>query len=260
CWRAADLFLLGDSGANIALTELRLRADTLRCRSVLFIVRAIEVMQAIRAGQLEHAERAAADCYTLGTEVGDADALPYYGAHLAAIRVFQGRETELADLATSLSSSPELTERDRAFAAAAALFALRRGDTHQARAVLEGIRRDGLDSIVSTSSWLLTMQAVSEISAIVNDADIAEAVYNALLPYAELPIMASLAVVCFGSAHRPLAIAALTRGKIDLAIEHLESAIAANARLGHRPARVQTQAELALALLRRGRSDDVSRG
>jgi hypothetical protein len=259
CWRAVDLFWLGDPSASAALVELRLRADTLRCRSILFIVRAMEVMLAIRAGQFLHAEQAAASCYELGMDVGDADALAYYGAHLAAVRLFQGREAELADLVASIATSPTLTERDRAFSSAAALFALRSGHPHQARAVLEGLRRDGFHSIVPSSSWLLTMQAVSELAAELKDEQNAQAAYDMLLPYAELPIMASLAVVCFGSTHRPLAIAALTCGKVHLAIEHLVAAVAANEQLGHRPATIQARAELALALRRRSEPGDEQR-
>src|SRR5712691_9472494 len=62
CWRAADLFLLGEPTARAALAELRLRADVLQCRSILFIVRAIEVMLTIRAGQFAQAEEAASAC------------------------------------------------------------------------------------------------------------------------------------------------------------------------------------------------------
>jgi tetratricopeptide (TPR) repeat protein len=260
CWRAVDLFLLGDSSAHLALTELRLRADTLRCQSILFIVRSIEVMLAIRAGQFMQAEQAATACYELGVEVGDADALAYYGAHLACIRTFQGREAELADLAGSIATSPTLTERDRSFSSAAALFALRNGHPHQAHALLKGLRRDGLHSIVPTSAWLLTMLGVVELAVALGDVQNAQAAYDALAPYAELPIMASLAVVCFGSVHRPLALAALTCGKIDLAIKHFNAAVAANERLGHRPAAIQTRAELALALLQRAGTGDGRRG
>lgn len=260
CWRAVDLFLLGDPAANTALAELRLRADTIRCQSILFIVRAMEVMLAVRAGQFTQAEQLATACYELGSEVGDADALAYYGAHLAGIRVFQGREAELADLAASIATSPTLTERDRVFSSAAALFALRGGHPHQARVMLEGLKRDGLCSIVPTSAWLLTMLAVVELAAALKDSQTAQAAYDALAPYAELPIMASLAVVCFGSVHRPLALAALTCGKIDLAIEHFTAAVKANERLGHRPAAIQARADLALALLQRAGTSDERRG
>ena len=145
CWRAADLFLLGEPGAEAALAELRLRADALQCRSILFMVRAMEVMLTIRAGQFAQAEEVASACFALGNEVGDVDALAYYGAHLVAIRTFQGREAELADLAASIATSPTLIERECAFGFAAALFALRAGQPQQAQALLERLNRDGLE-------------------------------------------------------------------------------------------------------------------
>jgi hypothetical protein len=260
CWRAVDLFLLGDANAGAALAQLRLRADALRCSSILFIVRAMEVMLAIRAGQFAQAEAAASACFELGTEVGDADALAYYGSHLAAIRVFQGRETELTDLAASIATSPTLTERNVAFSFAAALFALRAGDPQEAHAILAGLEHNGLPSIPPSSSWLVAMSAVVELAAALQDQKHAQAAYDALLPYAELPLMASLAVVCFGSVHRPLGVAALTCGKLDLAIAHFLAAVTTSERLGHRPAAVQARAELALAYLRRAGNGDVQRG
>jgi tetratricopeptide (TPR) repeat protein len=260
CWRTVDLFLLGDPSAGIALEELRLRADTLRCRSILFIVRAMEVMLAIRGGRFDEAEEAATACFELGGEVGDADALAYRGAHLCAIRFFQGREAELADLVSSIATSPTLIEqRERAFGAAATLFALRAGRPEPAHALLERVRRNGLASIPFSSSWLLTMLVLVELASALGDGEIAEAAHNRLLPYADLPIIASLAVVCFGSVRRALGAAALACGKLDLAIEHFTGALAANERWGHRPAVALVKAELGLALLRRGGSDDVPR-
>jgi tetratricopeptide (TPR) repeat protein len=260
CWRAADLFLLGEPTAEAALAELRLRADALQCRSILFIVRAIEIMLTIRAGQFAQAEEAASACFALGNEVGDVDALAYYGAHLVAIRTFQGREAELADLAASIATSPTLIERECAFGCAAALFALRAGRPQQAQALLERLKRDGLETIPPSSSWLLAILAVVELAATLDDNNMAQAAYDTLLPYAELPIMASLAVVCFGSVHRALGVAALTCGKLDLAVTHLQAAVAASTRLGHRPAALQARAELGIAYVQRGEAGDAQRG
>ncbi len=257
CWRAADLFLLGDPAAVAALEELRVRADALRCRSVLFIVRGMEVMLAIRAAEFEKAETAAAGCFALGSEVGDADALGYHGGHLSAIRFFQGREAQLADLTASIATSPTLTGRERAFSAAAALFALRAGRPQAGLALLKRLSGSGIASIPVSSSWLPTLLSVAELAFALDDERCAQAAYDALLPYAELPVMGSLlAIVCFGSVHRPLGLAALTCGKVDLAVEHLGAALAANEELGHRPAAIQAQAELGLARLRRAKGDD----
>jgi tetratricopeptide (TPR) repeat protein len=260
CWRAADLFLLGDHTAEAALAELRLRADALQCRSILFMVRAMEVMLAIRAGQFAQAEEAASACFALGQEVGDVDALAYYGAHLVAIRTFQGREAELTDLVASIATSPTLIERECAFGFAAALFALRAGRPQQAQALLARLQGDRLDTIPASSSWLLAMLAVVELATSLGDSTIAQAAYDALLPYAELPIMASLAVVCFGSVQRALGVAALTCRRYDLAIEHLRTAVAASMRLGHQPAAIQARAELGLAYLQRHNAGDLPRG
>ena len=77
--------------------------------------------------------------------MGDVDALAYHGGQLAAIRVFQGREAELADLAASIAASPTLIpERERSFALAAALFALRAGRPDAAPAALDQLAREGL--------------------------------------------------------------------------------------------------------------------
>ena len=261
CWRAADLFLAGDLRAEAALEELRLRADALQCGSVLFIVRAIDVMRAIRAGRFAEAEAEATACYAFGLEVGDADALAYHGAQLAAIRVFQGREAELADLAASIAASPTLIlERERAFALAAALFALRAGRSGPARAVLAQLARDGIGSLPPSSGWLTSMLAVIEIAAALDDAVVARAAYDALLPFAELPVMASLAMVCLGPTQRPLGLAALTCGEHDRAVEHFAAAVSAAERSGHRPAAIRARADLGLALIRRAAEGDVERG
>jgi hypothetical protein len=257
CWRAADLFLVGDPAAVRALEELKIRADAVNCRSVLFIVRCLEVMLAIRAGEFEKAEAAAAACFALGTEVGDADALAFHGAHLSAIRLFQGREAELADMAATIASSPTLTGQERAFSSGATLFAARAGRPQAGLALLERLSRDGLGSIPPSSSWLVSLLGVVELAYTFHDEGCAQAAYDALLPYADLPVMGSLlAIVCFGSVHRPLALAALTCGKVDLAVEHFAAALAANEQLGHRPAAIQAQAELGLARLRRSKGDD----
>jgi hypothetical protein len=261
CWRAVDLFQLGHSRAPAALEELRVRAELLGCRSLLFAARAIEVMLAIRAGDFARAETDAAACAALGREVGDADALAYHGAHLAAIRYFQGREGELAGMAASIAASPTLIEpRERSFMAAAVLFASRAGNPGPGRALLDRLAHDGLGTIPASNSWLTTVACIAELALLLDDVAGAQAAYGELLRYASMPIIASIAVVCFGSAHRPLALAALACGNLDLAIEHFGQAVTANDALGHRPAAIVCRAELGLARLRRRRTGDEAAG
>ena len=262
CWRAADLLLAGDTRGPVAVEELRMRAEALQCRSILFAVRAMQVMLEIRSGRLADAEAAAQGCYAFGMEVGDVDALAYYGGQLSAIRVFQGREAELSEMAASIAESPTLIhERERSFVFAAALCALRGGNPARAQTALEQFMTESDGGLSRSSSWLTSMLAVVELAAAMNHAAAARRAYDALLPFADRPVMGSLlAVVCFGSTYRLLGVAASTCGEYDRAVEHQAAAIAANERLGHRPAAIQARAELGLACLARGRGNDHESG
>jgi hypothetical protein len=94
-WRTVDLFLAGDLRAARSLSELREWLEIDRCDALRYLVAALDVTLATRAGRLVEAEQLADACYRLGLDVGDADADAWYGAQLVAIRWLQGREAEL---------------------------------------------------------------------------------------------------------------------------------------------------------------------
>ena len=86
-------------------------------------------------------ERAAAGCYELGCDVGDADAFGFYGAQLVAIRWLQGRGGELLDLLDDLVDSTTVAEPLPAFIAARAALSAACGDELRARAALACLPR-----------------------------------------------------------------------------------------------------------------------
>jgi hypothetical protein len=88
------------------------------------------------------------------------------------------------------------------------------------------------------------------------DAETSRAAYAALVPFADLPVIASLAVACLGSAQHPLGVAALTIGDTDAAVHHLGAALKANQSLGHLPAAALSRHRLAQALSQRGLEPD----
>ena len=248
CWRAVDLFHLGDPAAERALTELRGRAGAVRSRSALYVVAVLDVMLLLRAGRLDEAEDAAAVAYKAGVEVGDEDAFAYWAAHLLTVRWLQGRGAELLDLATEAAGSPTLVQAEFTFRATAARLAADAGDVRQARALLARIADGGLAALPLSSTWLMGMLGVVEAARAVGAADVAREAYDLLLPYADLPVMPSVAVVCFGSTHRALGLAALAAGDRERGLDHLERAVAANDRLGNRPLAACARAELGLAM------------
>ncbi len=254
-WRTVDLLLAGDPAADRSLLELRQRADGLRVEAVVFVVAVIDVMRATRAGRLDDAEGAAARALELGLAAGDVDAVNYYAAHLLAIRWLQDRSSDVLPLARDALDTPTMVAGDPVFAAALAALAADAGGPalEEAQRELDRLVEAGLDTIPLSSNWMATMFCVVEAASVLDDVSAARAAYDLLLPYADLPVMASIAVVCFGPVARVLGKAAVVLGRIDDAIGHLEHAEAVARRIGNRPYLALSRAELGAALLARGR-------
>lgn len=258
-WRTVDLYLAGDPHAERSLTELRQRAHALGVGAVGFVVACMDVMRLIRAGRLDEAEAAAGECLQLGLQVGDADATGCYGAQLLTIRWLQGRDAELAELAIATATSGTLAASEYGMRASIAAVLARGGRRAEARGALDSLLEGGLAALPRSSTWLAAMLAIVEAARLLGDAAVAAEAAGLLRPYAALPVMPSLAVSCFGAASRALGIAALTTGDQEAAVAHLDHAVETNQRWGHRPATAVCRAELAEALLERGRPADVER-
>jgi hypothetical protein len=259
CWRTVDAFHLGDPRATQLLAELRERCDVLGCKSVLYIAESIDVMLLIRAGRLHEAETRAGQCLSLGDEVGDADALGYYGAHLLTIRFIQGRDVELLDTAAEIAASPTLNPAEFSFLATAACLAARAGDAGRARTMLDQVTAPGLAALPQSSTWLIGMLSLADAAHGIGDTGLARQVEDLVEPFAGLPITPSLSVTCLGSAERILALCRLTRGDVDGAVAAFERSVDATRLLGNRPVTAINSADLAAALLAHDAPGDRAR-
>lgn len=257
-WRAVDLFHLGDDGAPRALQELRERAARLANRSVLWLVDAVDVMLCIRSGRLAEAEAMAARCYEAGQALGEVDALAYLTAQMVGIRWVQDRDGEILDRATEVAVSSSVVPSDFALSTSAAVVLARAGRHERARVALARFADGGLAALPRSGTWSMGVVAVVELAAELDDAAVAKDAYDLLLPYADRPVIASLAMLCTGSAERSLGLAALTFGQPNQAVEHFQRAVSANRRLGHRPMVAISLAGLATALRRRGAPGDAA--
>jgi tetratricopeptide (TPR) repeat protein len=251
-WRAVDLFLVGDPAAERALGELSRRADAVQCQAVVYVAKVMDVMLLLRTGRIDEAEAAAATCLALGTSVGDADAVAYYGVHLFAVRTWQAREAEVLDVFEAISRSPEHPRADRSVLAACALMAARAGHLDRAAAILRECATGGLAGLKRSTTWLTCVAALAEAACALGDTDVAAQAHELLLPHADLPVMPSFAVACFGSVRRTLGSTALVLGRPDEAVTHLRAAVEAGERLGNLPARLLARSDLAHALLATG--------
>ncbi|HEY1831078.1 MAG TPA: hypothetical protein VGG38_12635 [Acidimicrobiales bacterium] len=258
CWRTVDLYLKGDHRAGQSLAELRERSDAESCEALSFVSDVLRAMTLARAGHFEEAEMAASRSLERGTAAGDPDAPAYYGAMLGALRWWQGREQEVIGLIREISTSPRLGFNDHVYVAADALLSFTLGDLDCTEEALARLSAVGLQRLPKSSSWLTTQFLVAETAYLLGDAQLAATAGELLAPYAHLPVMPSLAVVCFGSVERALGLCAATSGRMDAAVHHLDAAIRVDRRLGSRPMGVLTEHALAGVLVARGAQGDGS--
>ena len=256
-WQTADAYCEGDPHAGRLLGELKDHLRPRRHLAVGFVVSAIDVMLAIRAGQFGQAEALAAVCARNGAAAGDVDHEWWSGAQLVTIRWYQGRLVELLPMLHDRVHSPVLSAVDNSAVAALAVAAALSGDRPQAASSLAALCGSDLADLPRSSSWLVTMNGIVEAAYLLEEADVATRAYELLRPYADLPMIGSLGITCFGSAQHALGVAALTSRQLDLAIEHLHAAVQHNLALAHWPALVASRQRLAQAYALRGGPQDA---
>jgi hypothetical protein len=259
-WETVDLFWTADTHAHRRLEELRGLLAESDHLAIGFIVSAIEVMLSIRAGRFDDAEKLAAMCADRGAAAGDADTTGWYGAQLGTVRWYQGRIAELVPLLSELGNSPMLSTVDYSAIAGLAVAAATAGDHRLAAGALARLRGHDLANLPRSSSWLMSMYSIVEAANLLGDTETAAQAYALLLPFEQLPVIASLGVTCLGSVRHCLGVASLTTGDVDRAVGHLNVAVRENLAYGHWPAVVLSRMRLGQALmLRDGPRDDTAR-
>jgi hypothetical protein len=256
-WQTADAYCAGDRHAGRLLGELKEHLKPRDHLAVGFVVSAIDVMLAIRAGRFAEAEELAAVCARRGAAAGDVDHDWWAAAQLVTIRWYQGRLAELLPALHERVHSPVLSAVDNSAVAALAVAAALSGDRHQAASSLAALCGTDLAALPRSSAWLVTMNGVVEAAYLLEDADVAARAYELLRPYADLPMIGSLGVTCFGSTQHALGVAMLTTRQPDLAIEHLTAAVNQNLGAAHWPALLVSRQRLAQAHLLRGAPGDA---
>jgi hypothetical protein len=257
-WRTVDMFLDADPHAERSLGELRDLLEQHDHLAVGFVVSAIEVMLAIRAGRFDEAEGLLKVCADRGAAAGDIDVEGWCGGQLVAIRWYQGRLAELLPMLDELVHSPSLSVVDNSFFAALAVAAAAAGDRRKAAGALARLYGEDLADLPRSSTWLVTMSGVVEAAHLLGDAVTAARAYELLSPYGHLPVMVSLGIACFGSVQYALGTAALTTGDAERAVQHLRDAIDRNLAIGHWPAVMMSRLRYAQALAERSGPDDPS--
>ena len=170
-WQTVNAYSEGDPHAGRLLGELRGELGQRPHLAVGFVVSAMDVMLAIRAGRLAEAESLANICARSGAAAGDIDSEWWPGAQLVTIRWYQGRLGELLTMLREQVQCPVLSAVDNSSVAALAVAAALGGDRQTAASSLAVLCGSDLASLPRSSSWLVTMNGIVEAAALLGDAE-----------------------------------------------------------------------------------------
>jgi hypothetical protein len=213
-----------------------------------------QAMRAILGGEFSEAERLADQAFEAAGERAER-AAGIYGVQMFTIRREQGR---LAEVAPILRRFIDENRGDAAWRPGMALIASDLGFHDAARKAFEDLAAGGFAFPIDAKRTL-TLSYLAEVCVRLGDADRAERLYQLLLPYRDLAIIAPVATVCCGSAARYLGMLAATIGDWAAGEEHFTAALAMDERLQAWPWLAHTKHEYALMLRARGRRRDEHR-
>jgi hypothetical protein len=207
----------------------------------------------LRHGRLRDAERAAEAAAKVGVAAGDPTARLRHASQLLTIHWLEGRSVEAAPLLADVAG----TGYGQVVGAVVAAGAAESGDLPGARARLDAVVAAGVDPPARSQRWLTALACMVAAARVLGDADLARRLAGLLAPYADHEVVPAAAVTCLGSVRRWLGLADLAAGDADRAVDHLEAAVTADRRAGNRAIVALDRADLAEALLARGRPGDV---
>jgi hypothetical protein len=248
-WRLIALLEFGRvAEAEAELDRYERTAERLDQPEFLFFARSRRATLATLRGRFDDAERLARAAYDLAVKAGLPDAVNVFGVQLGMVAAARGRNPP--------DAIPELAVQDVPLVIQA-YGLLAAGRREEACALLPvGLGEIDLGWVVGPARSIY-LATVAEVAYQLGDADAARWVRDQLIGYADRFIVAAGAVGCAGAVSRPLGLCALTLEQLDDAVGWLRHAVASNRRIGAAPFLARAQAELAVALRRRGRAGDA---
>jgi tetratricopeptide (TPR) repeat protein len=248
-WRLIALLEFGRvAEAEAELDRYERLAERLGQPEFLFFARSRRATLASLRGRFDDAERLARAAYDLAAKAGLPDAVNVFSAQLGMVAAARGRN--LSD------EMPELAVQDVPLVIQA-YGLLAAGQREQARALLPAGLGEMDPGWVLGPARSIYLAMVAEVAYQLGDADAARWVRDQLIGHADRFIVAAGAVGCAGAVSRPLGLCALTLERLDDAVGWLRHAVASNRLIGAVPFLARAQAELAIALRRRGRAGDA---
>ena len=261
--RATVLLELGDARATALLAALARRARQSRLARVRWLGRSREAMLAVLAGDLDLADRLAADVRRLGDELRIPDVDHVSAGLRAGVDSLRGRPSrELLDSVERLVGRLDVpVTSPRGWMTVMLL-----GEDRPAwvDAYARGALDVDPDDVPRDWMWLRSSVILAELNAAAGDAAACARWYEALAPYQDRTAVAGGSVLFLGAVAHYLGLLAAAGGRPEPARRHLEDAAAVHERLGARPWLLRSRLELARLLRddpdRHDQADELLRG
>jgi len=258
-YRLRDRLELGDvSGLDAELAAVARLAGELRQPQHLWHVPLLRGMRALIDGCFEDAERLAAEALAGGERAQEPVSAMFHAIQDLLLRRLRLNDEDRARLVAMTAQLTELAKNYPTIPAwrcslAATHAAL--GDEAEARAAFEPLAAAGFENLPFDIQWVISLTLLAEAAAFLGDVPRAEQLYELLLPYDGLTVVAGRAAACQGPVARLLGRLAQAAGRADDAERHLRESLALCERMGYRPFIAINRVELARLLLEGGRRE-----
>jgi hypothetical protein len=241
-----DLLERGDRTAVDAQIEA-FTAGARQLRQPLYVWQATvwRAMTALLGGRLAEAEEQAGEALAGGAPAEEVAAAQYYAIQLLATRREQARIGELEPAARGMVASNPTRP---AWRAALAVTLCESDQEDRARPEIEAISAHGFADVPYDGDWLTTMTLLCDACVAVGDLPRLAPLYEALLPYEDVNVVAGIGALCLGSAARYLGKLAAADGHLEDAEVHFARALEANSALGSPVLVAHTRLDWASAL------------
>jgi predicted ATPase/class 3 adenylate cyclase len=253
-WLLNHLLELGDIEAGEReLEALQRLTQTRRDRYLTWLLTVFRARHALLCGRLEDCETLAHEALAYRYEGNDEAATQLFGAQMAFVHIARGQLDELVQAVDSFAGQfPQLV----CWRCTRAYIYAQLDRPAQARQELDALACGDFSELPRDASWLSSLSALAEVVVFLDDVARAQQLYELLLPYADRCVV-NPALICQGSASRPLGLLAMRLSRFEDAERHFEQALQMNAQIRSPLWIAYTQHDYARMLLLRDQPDDL---
>ncbi len=255
--RIASSFQLGQlkSARNDVRTYEKV-AERAKLALYTWLTPILESTWSLAEGRVDEAEALVRRGVEQGRKAGDPNAERFTVAPLLAVRVEQQKVEELDQVARHLASEGGFFP----WTWGCLIFlAYAKGDLDEARRLIDKLSSGGFASIPRELGFIWMIGVLAQVCARLDDAAMAEQVYDLLSPYPNHYGTPGFVATTNGCGHHHLGVLATTMKRFDLAESHLNSALRVHETAGFRYLTTQTRHAMAEMLARRGMPGDDQR-